>query len=166
MRRVQDNAQTPHSWPLPDVDSPHLPALGTDGQPQSSRPLDLRPSNSDQTLMQNPPPTITDTHVYPTAPRLPEPAASLEGLPAVASQAGKSGNSGQALVLQIARADSPAQAQQIVQRVDGTGLRAYTQVAPGGAGVLVRTRVSRDPATAGAAAEMLTKLGYRPETVQ
>jgi general secretion pathway protein D len=166
MRRVQDNAQTPHSWPLPDVDSPQLPALGADGQPLSSRPLDLRPSNADQTLMQNPPPTTTDTHVYPAAPRVPQPATSLEGLPAVARQAGNGDNSGQALVLQIARADSPAQAQQIVQRVDGTGLRAYTQVAPGGAGVLVRTRVSRDPATAGAAAEMLTKMGYKPETVR
>ncbi|CAM3358247.1 type II secretion system secretin GspD [Bordetella sputigena] len=170
MRRVQDNARTPHSWPLPDVDSPQLPTLGTDGQPLSSRPLDLRPSSADQTLRQDPPPTVTDTRVYPPAPRLPAPPTSMEGLPAVASQLGagkgKGDNGGQALVLQIARADSQAQAQQIVQRVSSTGLQAYTQLAPGGASVLVRTRVARDPATAGAAAELLTKLGYQPETVR
>ncbi|AOB34003.1 general secretion pathway protein GspD [Bordetella sp. H567] len=166
MRRVQDNARPPHSWPLPDVDSPHLPPLGTDAQPLSSRPVDLRPSSADQTLRQDPPPTVTDTRIYPAAPRLPEPAASREGVPAAASQAGKGDGGGQALVLQIARADSQAQAQQIVQRVAGSGLRAYTQVAPGGAGVLVRARVARDPATAGAAAELLTKLGYQPETVR
>ncbi|CAM4063335.1 type II secretion system secretin GspD [Bordetella bronchialis] len=166
MRRVQDNAQPPHSWPLPDTDTPHLPPLGSDAQPLSSRPVDLRPANAEQSLRQDPPPTVTDTRIYPPAPRLPEPAASLQGLPAVASQAANPDAGGQALVLQIARADSPAQAQQIVQRVASTGLRAYTQVAPGGAGVLVRTRVARDPATAGAAAEMLTRLGYRPETIR
>lgn len=166
MRRVQDNARTPHSWPLPDVDSPQLPPLGTDAQPLSSRPLDLRPNAAGQTLSQDPPPTTTDTRVYPSTPRLPQPAASLDGLPAIASQARREENGGQALVLQIARADSQAQAQQIVQRVAGSGLRAYTQVAPGGAGVLVRTRVARDPATAGAAAELLTKLGYQPETIR
>ncbi|ARP84161.1 type II secretion system protein GspD [Bordetella genomosp. 8] len=168
MQRVQDNARTPHSWPLPDVDSPHLPTLGPDGQPLSSRTLDLRPSSADQTLSQDPPPTITDTRVHPTTPRPPAPATSMEGLPAVGGQlgAGRNDSGSQALVLQIARADSQAQAQQIVQRVSGTGLQAYTQVAPGGSGVLVRTRVARDPAAAGAAAELLTKLGYQPETIR
>jgi general secretion pathway protein D len=165
MRRVQENARPPHSWPLPDVtDSPRLPALGADGQPLTSRPVDLRLSNSETALLQDPPPTVSTTRVYPP-PAAPAPA-STDGPPVIASEAGKVDNKGPALVLQIARASSTAEAQQIVQRVAGTGLKAYTQVAPGGTGVLVRTRVARDPATAGAAAEMLTRLGYRPETVR
>lgn len=61
MRRVQDNARTPHSWPLPDVDSPQLPPLGADGQPMSSRTLDLRPISTAQTRIRPLPATAADT---------------------------------------------------------------------------------------------------------
>jgi general secretion pathway protein D len=164
MRRVQDNAEPPHSWPLPDDgDAPRLPALGADGQPISSQPMDLRSGNAKQSLHQDPPTTITTTHAYPSAPRSPVPSATADS---PSRFAGDADSQGPALVLQIARADSAAEAQRIVQRVDSRGLAAYTQAAPGGSGVLVRTRVARDPATVGAAAEMLTKLGYPPETVR
>jgi general secretion pathway protein D len=160
MRRVQDNAQPRHSWPLPDIDAPRLPALGPDGQPLTPRPVDLRPENAEQSMRQDPPPTISTTRTYPA------PGAPAYGPPAIASRTGKGDDRKPALVLQIARVDSAAEAQRIVQRVEGTGLMAYTQAAPDGTGVSVRTRVARDPATAGAAAETLTKLGYQPETVR
>jgi len=43
---------------------------------------------------------------------------------------------------------------------------AYTQVAPGGAGTLVRTRVARDRESVAAATALLRNLGFKPEPVQ
>jgi general secretion pathway protein D len=164
MRRVQDNALPAGRWPMPATDAPRLPGLDQDGQPISPS-LDLRPDNADQTLRQAPPATISTSQAYPRPGRPPLPIAA-QSPRATAPRNPPDLAGGAPLVLQIARAGSAAEADRILQRVNDTGLRAYTQAAPGGTGVLVRTRVARDPQTAGEAAEILAKLGYQPETVR
>jgi general secretion pathway protein D len=163
MRRVQDHALPAGRWPLPATDAPRLPALDQDGQPVTPS-LDLRPGNADQTLRQAPPATVSTSQAYPPPGGRPAPVAARDAA-VLAGQANRM-NDGPPLVIQVARASSAAEAERIVQRVNDTGLQAYTQVAPGGTGVLVRTQVARDPRTAGAAAELLAKLGYQPETIR
>jgi len=165
MRRVQDNVQPQKRWPLPDASSPRLPALLPDGQPADPA-LDLRPENADQTLRRAPAPATTSsvqTHPLPVSPA--PAAAPAGGPPAFASDAARADADGPA-VLEIAHADSAAEAERIVARVRATGLTAYTQVAPGGTGTLVRTRVSRDPESLSGAAALLRNLGYRADPVQ
>jgi len=165
MRRVQDNARPEQRWPLPKADTPRLPALEPSGQP-AGQELDLRPGHADRTLRQPPPATASSVEVHP-APARPEPAAApAGGPPAIASEAARADRDGPAAVLEIARTDSAAEAGRIVDQVRATGLMAYTQVAPGGAGTLVRTRVARDRESIAAAIALLRNLGFKPEPVQ
>ncbi|MEI2414712.1 type II secretion system secretin GspD [Orrella sp. JC864] len=177
MRRVQDNARPEARWPLPVTDAPLLPALDTQGQPASpvpldpalpgrgtapeSQPLDLRSENQERTLRQAAPPaTRTTTEVHAPPPALPAAAAPAEGPPRIAALAAEDvPRDGPAVVLEVANVPSQQEAQRIVQRIRATGLNAYTQVAPGGTGTLVRTRVARNE-SAQAAQALLRGLGY------
>jgi len=164
MRRIQDNSRPEQRWPLPAIDTPQLPALGPSGQP-AGQELDLRPENAGHTLRQAPPPTTSSVEVHP-APARPAPASTAGGAPAIAGDAARVAPGGPATVLEVAHADSAAEASRIVERVRATGLMAYTQVAPGGAGTLVRARVARDPESLAAATALLRSLGYQPEPVR
>ncbi|VFR25306.1 General secretion pathway protein D [plant metagenome] len=161
MRRLQDNARPESHFALPDTDSPQLPALDDKGQPVS---LDLRPENVDDTLRHGTPPATAETverHAAPVQP--PVPAAPAGGPPRIASTAAEDvPQDGPARVLEVANAATPEEAQRIVKRIRATGLNAYTQVAPGGTGTLVRTRVANNESVQAAQA-LLRGLGYNAQ---
>ncbi|ARP94381.1 type II secretion system secretin GspD [Bordetella genomosp. 13] len=171
MRRAQSNAQPGDHWLLPDMQAPQLPPANVPGV--GERPYDMRPEHLSDTMRRPGPQTSQSTAVR----HLPQGPDSVDAnqpirasLPLGVSIArdpsalyGQPDNS--STTLQIASVERQEDADQIVKRVQISGLNAYSRVGPGGMGVVVRAQVARDATTVDTALTLLRQLGYRPELV-
>ncbi|SAI39590.1 general secretion pathway protein D [Bordetella ansorpii] len=171
MRRAQSNAQPGQHWLLPDMQGAQLPPANV--PVVGERPYDLRPEHADAT-MRRPGPASTQSTAVRQLPQRPDQDESNQPIRAslplgVSVARDPSAIYGQAdtstTTLQIASVDTQEEADQIVKRVQISGLNAYSRVGPGGQGAVVRAAVARDATTVDTSLNLLRQLGFKPELV-
>ena len=172
MRRAQSNAQPGQHWLLPDMQGAQLPPANV--PVVGERPYDMRPEHLDAT-MRRPGPTSTQSTAVRQMPQLsggqdeanqPIRASLPLGVSVARDPSAIYGQSDTSTTtLQIASVNAQDEADQIVKRVQISGLNAYSRVGPGGLGVVVRAAVARDATTVDTALQLLRQLGFRPELV-
>ncbi|WP_144634364.1 type II secretion system secretin GspD [Bordetella genomosp. 13] len=172
MRRAQSNAQPGEHWLLPNMQGAQLPPANV--PVVGERPYDLRPENLEQTMRRPGPTSSQSTAVrqLPQGPAAPDAAnqpirASLPlGVSVARDPSAIYGQSDSTTTtLQIASVNTQEEADQIVKRVQISGLNAYSRVGPGGIGVVVRAAVARDATTVDTSLDLLRQLGFKPELV-
>jgi len=172
MRRAQSGAQPGDHWLLPNMQAPQLPPANL--PVVGERPYDMRPGHLADTMRRPGPASTASTAVRQLAQRPADPdeddkpiRASLPLGVSVARDptALYAQDDRTTTTLQIASVDQPQQADEIVKRVQISGLNAYTRVGPGGMGTVVRTEVARDATSVDTALQLLRQLGFKPELV-
>ncbi|SAI71405.1 general secretion pathway protein D [Bordetella ansorpii] len=172
MRRAQSNAQPGQHWLLPDMQGAQLPPANV--PVVGERPYDMRPEHVADT-MRRPGPMSSQSTAVRQMPQLPGGQDEANkpiraSLPLGVSVArDPTAIYGQAdtttTTLQIASVNTQEEADQIVKRVQISGLNAYSRVGPGGLGVVVRAAVARDATTVDTSLDLLRQLGFKPELV-
>jgi general secretion pathway protein D len=174
MRRAQSAAQPGENFVLPDMQAPILPPANVGAVSKTGAAYDLRTDHLADTMRRDPPPS-TQTYAVRQMPEAPKPRASSE--PVRASMPLGVGISSDPSVLyapqdsttatvQIVQLDKCEDADAVVKRVGVSGLKAWSQTGPGGAGCVVRTQVARDATTVDTTLVLLRELGYQGQMVQ
>ncbi|OZI72363.1 type II secretion system secretin GspD [Bordetella genomosp. 12] len=171
MRRQQAGAQPDAHWLLPDMQGPQIPPMGARGG-VSNNLYDARPGSDGQAPRRAPAVATPSAAVrqspavYPSLEEQPiRVTAPVSISVAIDPTTLASAAPGEGTVLQLAAVKEQKAADAIARRVLASGLSAYVQPGPDGAGYVVRSQVANDAGTVQTATTLLREMGYPAQVV-